>query len=148
MDKRFGSRLLLVLHGFAMSCSKFWVAPKVRESRPTIGRCWAILKIPFPWKGKAGTCVSMSVNEESDYILLKEHRVFFNGPGCALWQCHEIFPGIICARHLVGMAVVEPQWLEFLQFLGHRADREGRSDRSSRGGVLVVWCLCFQGSGV
>ena len=78
------------------------------------------------------------MNEESDYILLKEHTVFFLVLA-VLRQCHEIFPGIICARHLVGMAVVEPQWLEFLQFLGHRADREGRSDRSSRGGVLVVW---------
>ena len=30
-----------------------------------------------------------------------------------------------CARHLVGVAVVEPQWLELLLIVGHGANREG-----------------------
>ena len=34
-----------------------------------------------------------------------------------------------CARHLVGVAMVEPQWLELLLPLGHGANREGAAQR-------------------
>lgn len=45
------------------------------------------------------------------------------------WYLISVFVNALtpCARHLVGVAMVEPQWLELLLLVGHGENREGTS---------------------